>query len=100
MPEQITQEETIEVTTQVVEDYGMQLPEYVVRRLARFLLPKYRRICSGMNKNCSDGSKAALLPSVHLKIKIKIDMIGAKEESYERSDLCPLLIGSTAGRIH
>lgn len=62
--------------------------------------PKYRRICSGMNKNCSDGSKAAPLPSVHLKIKIKIDMIGAKEESYERSDLCPLLIGSTAGRIH
>ena len=53
-----------------------------------------------MNKNCSDGSKASLLPSVHLKIKIKIDMIGAKEESYERSDLCPLLIGSTAGRIH
>lgn len=40
MPEQITQEETIEVTTQVVEDYGMQLLEYVVRRLARFLLPK------------------------------------------------------------
>ena len=39
MPEQITQE-TIEVTTQVAEDYGMQLPEYVVRRLARFLLPK------------------------------------------------------------
>lgn len=53
-----------------------------------------------MNKNCSDGSKAAPLPSVHLKIKIKIDMIGAKEESYERSDLCTLLIGSTAGRIH
>ncbi len=51
-----------------------------------------------MNKNCTDGSKAAPLPSVHLQIKI--DMIGAKEESYERSDLCPLLIGSTAGRIH
>ena len=40
MPEQITQEETIEVTTKVVEDYGMQLPEYVVRRFARSLLPK------------------------------------------------------------
>ena len=40
MPEQITQEQTVEVTTPVVEDYGMQLPEYVVLRLARFFLPK------------------------------------------------------------
>ena len=40
MPEQITQEQTVEVTTQFVEDYGTQLPEYVVRRLARFFLPK------------------------------------------------------------
>jgi len=38
-----------------------------------------------MNKNCSDGSKAAPLPSVHLKIKIKIDMIGAKSNGMKSS---------------
>lgn len=53
-----------------------------------------------MNKKRTDGSKVDLLPSAHLKIKTKIDMIDAKEESYERSDLCPLLIGPAAGRIH
>lgn len=53
-----------------------------------------------MNKSCTDGSKAALLPSAHLKKRAKIDMIDAKEESYERSDLCPLLVGPAAGRIH
>lgn len=49
-----------------------------------------------MNKNRADGSKVALLPSAHLKIKTKIDMTDAKEELYERSDLCPLLVRSAA----
>ena len=40
MPEQISQEQIVEVTTQKTEDYGMQLPEHVILRCARFLLPK------------------------------------------------------------
>ena len=40
MPEQISQEQIVEVTTQTEEDYGAQLPEYVILRFARFLLPK------------------------------------------------------------
>lgn len=40
MPEQISQEQTVEVTTQKTEDYGAQLPEHVILRFARFLLPK------------------------------------------------------------
>ena len=40
MPEQISQEQIVEVTTQATEDYGAQLPEYVILRFARFLLPK------------------------------------------------------------
>ena len=40
MPEQISQEQIVEVTTQNAEDYGAQLPEYVILRFARFLLPK------------------------------------------------------------
>ena len=40
MPEQISQEQIVEVTTQKTEDYGAQLPEYVILRFARFLLPK------------------------------------------------------------
>ena len=40
MPEQISQEQIVEVTTQAAEDYGAQLPEYVILRFARFLLPK------------------------------------------------------------
>ena len=40
MPEQIIQERTVEVTMQKTEDYGAQLPEHVIRRFARFLLPK------------------------------------------------------------
>ena len=40
MPEQIFQEQTVEVTTQKTEDYGAQLPEHVILRFARFLLPK------------------------------------------------------------
>ena len=53
MPEQVTQEQTVEVTTQVVEDYGMQLPEYVVRRLARFLLPKIQEELYERSDLCS-----------------------------------------------
>ena len=49
-----------------------------------------------MNKNRADGSNVALLPSAHLKIKTKIDMIDVKEELYERSDLCSLLVRSAA----
>ena len=40
MPKQIPQEQTVEVTTQKTEDYGAQLPEHVILRFARFLLPK------------------------------------------------------------
>ena len=40
MPEQISQEQIVEVTTQTEEDYGAQLPEHVILRFARFLLPK------------------------------------------------------------
>ena len=40
MPEQISQEQIVEVTTQKAEDYNVQLPEHVILRFARFLLPK------------------------------------------------------------
>jgi len=40
MPEQISQEQIVEVTTQKTEDYGAQLPEHVILRFVRFLLPK------------------------------------------------------------
>ena len=40
MPEQISQEQIVEVTTQKNEDYGAQLPEHVILRFVRFLLPK------------------------------------------------------------
>ena len=40
MPEKISQEQIVEVTTQNTEDYGAQLPEHVILRFARFLLPK------------------------------------------------------------
>ena len=40
MPEQISQKQIVEVTTQNTEDYGAQLPEHVILRFARFLLPK------------------------------------------------------------
>ena len=40
MPEQISQEQIVEVTTQPSEDYGAQLPEHVILRFARFFLPK------------------------------------------------------------
>ena len=40
MPEQIFQEQIVEVTNHKTEDYGAQLPEHVILRFARFLLPK------------------------------------------------------------
>lgn len=40
MPEQISQEQIVEVTTQAKADCGMQIPEHVILRFARFLLPK------------------------------------------------------------
>ena len=40
MPEQISQEQMVDVTTQTEEDYGAQLPEHVILRFARFLLPR------------------------------------------------------------
>ena len=40
MPEQISQEQIVEGTTQNTEDYGAQLPEHVILRFTRFLLPK------------------------------------------------------------
>lgn len=40
MPEQITQEQIVETVTQNAEDYGAQIPEHAILRLARFFLPK------------------------------------------------------------
>ena len=40
MPEQISRKQIVEVTTQNTEDYGVQLPEHIILRFARFLLPK------------------------------------------------------------
>ena len=40
MPEQISQEQIVEVTTQNIKECGAQLPEHVILRFARFLLPK------------------------------------------------------------
>ena len=40
MPEKISQERIVEVTTQHIEECGAQLPEHVILRFARFLLPK------------------------------------------------------------
>ena len=40
MPEKISQEQIVEVTTQDPKDYGARLPEHVILRFARFLLPK------------------------------------------------------------
>jgi len=40
MPKQISQEQMVDVTTQNTEDYSAQLPEHVILRFARFLLPK------------------------------------------------------------
>ena len=40
MPEQISQEQIVEVTMQKTEDCGAQLPEHVILRFARFFLPK------------------------------------------------------------
>ena len=38
--EKTLEEQTVEVVTNVSEDYGMQIPEQTIRRFARFLLPK------------------------------------------------------------
>lgn len=40
IPEKALEEQTVEVVTNVSEDYDMQIPEQTIRRLARFLLPK------------------------------------------------------------
>ena len=40
MPEQISQEQIVEVTTQNSDDCGTQLPEHVILRFARFFLSK------------------------------------------------------------
>lgn len=40
IPEKTPEEQTVEVVINVSEDYGMQIPEQAIRRLARFLLPK------------------------------------------------------------
>ena len=40
IPEKTLEKQTVEVVTNVSEDYGMQIPEPAIRRLARFLLPK------------------------------------------------------------
>ena len=40
IPEKTPEEQTVAVVANVSEDYGMQIPEQAIRRLARFLLPK------------------------------------------------------------
>ena len=40
LPDQFSQEQIVEVTTQATEAYGAQLPEHIILRFARFLLPK------------------------------------------------------------
>ena len=40
MPEQILEDQIVEVVTQTDEDYGAQIPEHAILRFARFLLPK------------------------------------------------------------
>ena len=40
MPEQISQKQIVEVTTQNTDDYSTQLPEHVILRFARFFLSK------------------------------------------------------------
>ena len=40
MPEQISQEQIVEVTPQNTDDYGTQLPEHIIHRFARFFLSK------------------------------------------------------------
>ena len=43
IPEKALEEQTVEVVTNVSEDYGMQIPEQVILRLARCLLPKIQK---------------------------------------------------------
>lgn len=43
IPEKALDEQTVEAVTNVSDDYGMQIPEQVIRRLARFLLPKIQK---------------------------------------------------------
>ena len=43
MPENISQEQIIEVTTQNDEEYSAQIPEHAILRLARFFLPKIQK---------------------------------------------------------
>ena len=40
MPEQIIEDQIVEVVTQPEEVYGTQIPEHAILRFARFLLPK------------------------------------------------------------
>ena len=40
MPEQIMEDQIMEVVTQAEEDYGALIPEHAILRFARFLLPK------------------------------------------------------------
>ena len=40
MPEKVSPEQIVEVTTQDTKDYGAQLPEHVILRFARFFLSK------------------------------------------------------------
>lgn len=40
MPEQIMEDQIVEVVTQPEEDYGALIPEHAILRFARFLLPK------------------------------------------------------------
>ena len=40
MPEQVMEDQIVEVVTQPEEDYGTQIPEHAILRFARLLLPE------------------------------------------------------------
>lgn len=56
IPEKTLEEQTVEVVANVSEDYGMQIPEQAIRRLARFLLPKIQETSKRKRNNSATGS--------------------------------------------
>lgn len=63
MPEQIAEEQIVETATQNTEDYGAQIPEHAILRLARFFLPKMQ---ADLQQNENDHVRRPL-PLAHLK---------------------------------
>jgi hypothetical protein len=50
MPENISLEQIVEATTQQDEEYGAQIPEYAILRLARFFLSKIQENAENNDK--------------------------------------------------